>query len=123
MANMRNQVSPKTGKVDIIDRHTKGRAIIIDSDLLFNGACQDYIMLLIDQAEISDYHDIIIVCRPDDEQKTLDFLEHWMLKAQVLERFTNYKEIISKYKILFAFVSLRNKDKFKEYYHTDCFTR
>lgn len=120
---MRNQVSPKTGKVDIIDRHTKGRAIIIDSDLLFNGACQDYIMLLIDQAEISDYHDIIIVCRPDDEQKTLDFLEHWMLKAQVLERFTNYKEIISKYKILFAFVSLRNKDKFKEYYHTDCFTR
>lgn len=123
MANMRNQVSPKTGKVDIIDRHTKGRAIIIDSDLLFNGACQDYIMLLIDQAEISDYHDIIIVCRPDDEQKTLDFLEHWMLKAQVQERFTNYKEIISKYKILFAFVSLRNKDKFKEYYHTDCFTR
>lgn len=123
MANMRNQVSPKTGKIDIIDRHTKGRTIIIDSDLLFNGVCQDYMMLLIDLAELSDYIDVIVTCKPEDINKTEEFLDHWMLQAQVKERYTEYKEILAKYRILFCFVSARNQEKYKEYYHSDCFTR
>lgn len=123
MANMRNQVSPKTGKIDIIDRHTKGRTIIIDSDLLFNGVCQDYMMLLIDLAELSDYIDVIVTCKPEDINKTEEFLDHWMLQAQVKERYTEYKEILAKYRILFCFVSARNQEKYKDYYHSDCFTR
>lgn len=123
MANMRNQISPKTGKIDIIDRHTKGRTIIVDSDLLFNGVCQDYMMLLIDLAEISDYFDVIVTCKAEDINKTEEFLDHWMLRAEVKERYTDYKEILSKYRVLFCFVSSRNRDKYKEYYHSDCFTR
>lgn len=123
MANMRNQVSPKTGKIDIIDRHTKGRTIIIDSDLLFNGVCQDYMMLLIDLAELSDYIDVIVTCKPEDINKTEEFLDHWMLQAKVKERYTEYKEILAKYRILFCFVSARNQEKYKDYYHSDCFTR
>ena len=120
---MRNQISPKTGKIDIIDRHTKGRTIIVDSDLLFNGVCQDYMMLLIDLAEISDYFDVIVTCKAEDINKTEEFLDHWMLRAEVKERYTDYKEILSKYRVLFCFVSSRNRDKYKEYYHSDCFTR
>lgn len=123
MTKMRNQPSPKTGKVDIIDRHTKGRLIIIDSALLLAQTSQNYIMLLIDLAEVSDYFDVMVVAKDSELDYIREFLDHWMLKATVRERLQGYQEIIEDYRIMFCFTTMRNRDKFKQYYRADCLSR
>ena len=120
---MRNQPSPRTGKIDIIDRHTKKRLIVIDSNLLFTQASQHYMMLLIDLAEISDYYDVMLVCKKDRIEELQQFVEHWMLKADVREQFTDYEKILKEYNIMFCFTTMRMRDKFKEYYRVDCLSR
>lgn len=122
-SKMRNRPSPKTGKTDSIDRHTKKRLIIIDSSLLLAQTSQNYIMLLIDLAEISDYFDILVVAKTGKVEYVKEFLHHWMLKAEVRERYRDYQEIISEYHIMFCFTTMRNRDKFKQYYHVDCLAR
>ena len=120
---MRNQPSPKTGKTDIIDRHTKKRLIVIDSSLLLAQTSQNYTMLLIDLAEISDYFDVLVVGKPTEVDYIKGFLDHWMLRANVRERYQDYQEIIKEYHIMFCFTTMRNREKFKQYYRVDCLSR
>lgn len=123
MGKMRNTPSPKTGKIDIIDRHTKKRLIVIDSSLLLAQSSQNYIMLLIDLAEISDYFDVLVVAKKEEVEYIKQFLDHWMLKANVRERYKEYQEIISEYNIMFCFTTMRNRENFKQYYRVDCLSR
>lgn len=123
MKHMRNQPSEKTGKVDTVDRHTKGRLIIIDSNLLLTYSAQDYTMLIIDIAELSDYYDCLITCKPGEVEYIKQFCEHWALKADVSERFTNYEEILEKYRILVCFTTKADRDDYKKYYRCDTLSR
>lgn len=123
MGKMRNTPSPKTGKIDIIDRHTKKRLIVIDSSLLLAQSSQNYIMLLIDLAEVSDYFDVLVVAKKEEVEYIKQFLDHWMLKANVRERYKEYQEIISEYNIMFCFTTMRNRENFKQYYRVDCLSR
>lgn len=122
-SKMRNKPSPKTGKTDSIDRHTKKRLIVIDSSLLLAQTSQNYIMLLIDLAELSDYFDVLVVTKPGEVEYVKEFLSHWMLKAEVRERYQDYQEIINEYHIMFCFTTMRNREKFKQYYRVDCLSR
>ncbi len=120
---MRNKPSPKTGKVDSIDRHTKKRLIVVDSALLLAQTSQNYTMLLIDLAELSDYFDVLVVGKPGEVDYLKSFLDHWMLKAEVRERYKDYKEIITEYHIMFCFTTMYNRENFKKYYRVDCLSR
>lgn len=120
---MRNQPNPETGKVDIIDRHSKKRLIVVDGKLLLTQISQDYMMLLIDLAEISDYFDVLVVGKESEMEILKEFLDHWMLKAEVKVAFQDYKEILQQYRIMFCFTTMRSRDKFREYYRVDCFSR
>lgn len=120
---IRNQPSAKTGKVDIIDRHTKNRLIIVDSYLLLAQVSQSYIMLLIDLAELSDYFDVMVVCKATEVDYIQEFLDHWMLKATVKPRYQDYQEIIKHNRIMFCFTTMSNREKFRQYYRADCLSR
>lgn len=120
---MRNKPSPKTGKTDSIDRHTKKRLIVIDSSLLLAQTSQNYIMLLIDLAELSDYFDVLVVTKPGEVEYVKEFMNHWGLKADARERYQDYQEIINEYHIMFCFTTMRNREKFKQYYRVDCLSR
>lgn len=120
---MRNLPSEKTGKIDQIDRHTKKRLIVFDSSLLLTQVSQNYSMLLIDLAELSDYFDVLVVCKPGEVEYVKEFLHHWMLKADVKEHYTDYEEIINEYHIMFCFTTMANRENFKKYYRADCLSR
>lgn len=120
---MRNQPSEKTGKIDTVDRHSKTRLIIIDSNLLLTYSAQDYIMLLIDNAEISDYFDCMITCKEGELEYIRQFCEHWALKAEVKERFTGYEEILENYRILVCFTTKADREAYKRYYRCDTLSR
>ena len=120
---MRNEVSKKTGKLDIIDRHTKSRLIIVDSALLLTQISQHYTMLLIDLAELSDYFDVLVVCKKEEVEYVKQFLDHWMLKAKVAERYTDYDKILEEYCIMFCFTVMKNREEFRKYYRADCLSK
>lgn len=120
---MRNKPSSKTGKTDSIDRHTKKRLIVIDSALLLTQISQDYIMLLIDLAELSDYFDVLVVTKAGEVNYVKEFLNHWMLKANVREQFKDYKEIIEEYHIMFCFTTMASREEFRKFYRADCLSR
>lgn len=123
MNKMRNQPNPETGKVDIVDRHTKGRLIIIDSSLLLTYASQDYTMLLVDIAEISDYYDCLITCKPEEVEYMIHFCEHWGLSAKIGERFKNYDDLLRDYRIMVCFTTKRDREEYKKYYRCDVLSR
>lgn len=123
MNKMRNQPSPKTGKTDIVDRHTKKRLIIIDSSLLLTYAAQDYVMLIMDIAEISDYFDVMVTCREGEMEYMKGFLEHWALVADVKEQFTDYDDLLEEYRILVCFTTKQHREEYKKYYRCDILSR
>ncbi len=122
-SKMRNQPSDKTGKTDKIDRHTKKRLIIIDFSLLITQSAQDYIMLIMDIAEISDYFDVIVTCRDAEMEYARQFLEHWALVGEVKEEYTGYEDLLEEYRVLVCFTAKKNREAYKKYYRCDVMSR
>lgn len=120
---MRNQPSKKTGKTDIIDRHIKGRCLIIDSRLLLIQNSMEIAMLIMDIAEISDYYDVLVLSKKGEEDYIKGFLEHWGLKGEVVVEYTRYDEILAKYKILGVFTLAHQAEKMRRYYRSTIFAR
>ena len=120
---IRNTPSPVTGKVDIIDRHTKNRCVIIDIMCLMAYNSMDISMLIMDIAELSDYYDCIVICPKGKEADTEVFLEHWGLNGKVMTEYMDKDEILDEYKILTVFTTRQKQDRMKEYYHTTVFAK
>ncbi|MBQ9160907.1 MAG: hypothetical protein IJ122_06255 [Methanobrevibacter sp.] len=108
-------------KKDIIDRHSKKRAILIDEDVLFNSGCQDYMHELIDIAEISDYYDCIILTK--NNKKVQKYVEHWSLHALVYPRYKYYDEMKKTYRFLLLFCTKKNIKHMKDYYKCEILMR
>lgn len=108
-------------KKDIIDRHSKKRAILIDEDILFSSGTQDYMHELIDLAEISDYYDCIILAK--NEKKIRKYTEHWALQTLIYPRYKNYEEMKKTYRFLLLFCTKRNIKKMKAYYRCETLMR
>lgn len=120
---MRNQPSKKTGKVDIIDRHIKGRCLIIDSRLLLIQNSMEISMLIMDIAEISDYYDVLVLAKKGEEDYIKGFLQHWDLAGKVVTEYTGYDQILEKYKILGVFTLAAQAEKMRRYYRSTIFAR
>lgn len=106
---------------DIIDRHSKRRAILIEDEILFNPNIGQYIHEIIDINEISDYYDTIILT--DDIFYMKRYLEHWMLNSEICKKFDMTEEMRRKYKFILLICSKNHAKYLRKYYQCETLTR
>lgn len=108
-------------KKDIIDRHSKRRAILIEDNVLLNPNIQQYIHEIIDINEISEYYDTIILT--DDEVFMKHYLDHWMLKSEISPKLQMPEEMRKKYKFILMICSKQNAKYLRKIYQCELLTR
>lgn len=108
---------------DIIDRHSKKRAILIDDELLLNRIVQDYMHEIIDIAEISIYYDCIILTNDLKYGYINEYLDKWGLTAKVIKKFADYQELKEQYRFLVLFSTKKNAKELKNFYKSEVLVR
>ncbi len=106
-----------------IDKHTKKRALLIDDSILLNPIVEDYIYLLIDICELSNYYDCIIVAEKENMQNVIEKLDHECLVARVVQKYSQYDQLKNKYRFLLAICNESDKQKVKQFYRCEVLTR